>query len=104
MAMRFGRKRSNGRRESALELMLQVRAILDVDADVTVSITEHDCTEPGCHGLRTVVLVLRPGHPTEAIKIEKPLECVTREDLRAALATSAADANACAAKTHSLTT
>jgi hypothetical protein len=41
-------------------------------------------------GSQTVILVLRPRRPTEAIKIGKPLEAVTSVDLCTALAASAA--------------
>jgi hypothetical protein len=85
MALNFRSKRSEGRVNAALELTVQVRAILDVDDDTVVSISEHDCGEPGCSGTRTVVLLLRPGQPTEAIKIEKPIESVSHADLTAAL-------------------
>jgi hypothetical protein len=40
-------------------------------------------------GSQTVILVLRPRRPTEAIKIGKPLEAVTSVDLCTALAASA---------------
>ena len=86
MSMKFRSKRSAGRVNAALELTLQVRTILDVDDDTVVSISEHDCGEPGCSGTRTVVLLLHPGQPTKAIKIEKPMESVSHADLTAALA------------------
>jgi hypothetical protein len=103
MSLFFRRKRSDSRTDAAIELTLQARAILDVDDDTVVSISQHDCDEPGCcGGARTIVLVLRPGHPTKGIKIEKPIESVTRDDLSEALALFAAPASA--PETHSRTT
>jgi hypothetical protein len=40
-------------------------------------------------GTRTVILVMRPDQPTEAIKIDKALDAVTQADLSDALAPSA---------------
>jgi hypothetical protein len=85
MVLNFRSKRPE-RRVAALELTLQVRAILDLDDDTVVSISEHDCGEPGCSGTRTVVLLLRAGQPTKAIKIEKPMKSVSHADLTTALA------------------
>jgi hypothetical protein len=102
MALTFRRKGPDGRTDAALELTLLARAILDVNDDTVVSIGEHDCGEPGCGGPRTVVLVLRAGHPTKAIEIEKPIKSVTRVDLSKALAPLAA--LACLPTAHSRTT
>jgi hypothetical protein len=73
-------------RNAALELMQQARAILNIDDDTVISVREHDCGDPGCGSARTVVLVLRPDRPTEAVKIDKSIERVTKSDLSAALA------------------
>jgi hypothetical protein len=89
MALLFrGRMASSDRRkDAALELMLQARAVLHADADGSVvSVSEHDCGDPECARARTVVLVMRPEQPTEAVKIDKPIEAVTPADLAAALA------------------
>jgi hypothetical protein len=56
------------RKRAALELTMQVRAILKVEDDTVVSVSEHNCGDPEC-GSQTVILVLRPRQPTEAIKI-----------------------------------
>jgi hypothetical protein len=86
------RNGSSARTDAVLELTLQVRAMLDIDDDAVVSISEHDCGDPECGGLQTVILVLRPDQPTTAVKIAKPSESVTRDDLSEALVPSAADA------------
>jgi hypothetical protein len=101
MSLFFRRKKSDERSNAALELTLQARAILDADDDTVVSVGQHDCDGPGCGGPRTLVLVLRPGHPTKAVRIEKPIESVTRADLSAAL--SVFGALAPAANVHSRT-
>jgi hypothetical protein len=80
----FRRKSSNRRRDAALELKLH--ALTVINADTVVSISERDCGDPGCGGARTIVLVMHPRRPTEAVKIDKPLEQVTQSDLTDALA------------------
>jgi len=82
----FPRKTSNRRRNAALELKLQVRTVINAEDDTVVSVGERDCGDPGCGGARTVVLIMRPGRTTEAVKIDKPLEQVTPADLADALA------------------
>jgi hypothetical protein len=82
---------SERRKDAAIELMLQARAVLHADDDGSVvSVSEHDCGDPECGRARTVVLVMRPERPTEAVRINKPIETVTPADLAAALAPLAA--------------
>jgi hypothetical protein len=90
MALFFRRRTASGRRkDAALDLMIQARAILGVEDDAVVSVSEHACGDPGCGDARTVILVMRPDRPTEAIKIDKPLDAVTPADLSAALVPAA---------------
>ena len=77
---------SQRRKDAALDQMIRARGILNVDEDAVVSVSEHDCGDPECRGARTVILIMRPDRPTEAIKINKPLEAVTAVDLSDALA------------------
>jgi hypothetical protein len=95
MALFFrNRMASQGRKDAALDLMIRARGILNVDDDAVVSVSEHDCGDPECRGARTVILIMRPDRPTEAIKINKPLEAVTAADLSDALAPLAAVSDA----------
>ncbi|QIB32447.1 hypothetical protein [Ancylobacter pratisalsi] len=71
--------------DAARELAVRARAMLGVDEDTTISISEIACGDPACGGAETVVLVMRPGRRTEAAKLLKPLSQVTDEDLREAL-------------------
>ena len=82
----FRRKSSNRRRDAALELKLHALTVINADDDTVVSISERYCGDPGCGGTRTIVLVMHPRRPTEAVKIDKPLEQVTQSDLADALA------------------
>jgi hypothetical protein len=87
MALFFGHRQASNRRKNAvLGLMLKARAILRADDEMVVSVSEHDCRESGCCGARTVVLVMRLDQPTEAVRIDKPIDSVTQADLSLALA------------------
>jgi|SRR4030088_118704 hypothetical protein len=82
----FPRKTSNRRRDAALELKAHARTAINADDETVVSVSERDCADPGCGGARTVVLIMHPRRPTEAVKIGKPLEQVTQSDISDALA------------------
>jgi hypothetical protein len=90
MALRFrNRMAVDQRKDAALELMMQARAILDGDGDTVVSVSEHACSDPGCCGPQTIILVLRSDQPTQLAKINKSIEAVTQADLSDALASVA---------------
>jgi hypothetical protein len=82
----FPRKTSNRRSDAALELKEHARTVINADDDTVVSVNERDCSDPGCGGAQTVVLVMHPRRPTKAVKIDKPLEHVTQSDICDALA------------------
>jgi hypothetical protein len=86
----FQRKASNHRKNAVLELKEHARRAIDADDETVVSVSERDCGDPGCGGARTIVLIMHPRRPTEAIKIDKPLERITQADLSDALAPLAA--------------
>ncbi len=77
----FPRKTSNHRKNAVLELK---------EHETVVSVSERDCGDPGCGGARTIVLIMHPRRPTEAVKIDKPLEQITQTDLSEALVLLAA--------------
>ena len=39
------------------------------------------CADPGCPDTETVILLMRAGQPTRALKIGKPIEAVTDADI-----------------------
>ena len=94
MALFRNRAASTRRNDAALELMIEARAVLGVEDDTVVSISEHACGDPGCGGAQTVILLMRPRRPTEAVRIDKPIDAVTRADLAVALAPSAVGSRA----------
>jgi hypothetical protein len=95
MALFFRNRTASARRkEAALDLMIEARAILGVDDDTVVSVSEHACGDTGCCGVQTVILLMRPRRPTEAVRLDKEIETVTRADLAAALAPCAGGSRA----------
>jgi hypothetical protein len=86
----FPRKTSNRRRDAALRLKEHARTVINADDETVVSVSERDCGDPGCGGARTIVLIMHPRRPTEAVKIDKPLEQITQTELSDALAPLAA--------------
>jgi hypothetical protein len=81
-----GRKRDPDAVDASRRITDITRAILALPESATVSVSEIACGEPGCGGVETVVLVMRPGRRTEAIKIKMGMALVTDEALAAALA------------------
>jgi hypothetical protein len=86
MALRYrAAKDLDRRRHAALEVTVWARAILDAREDAVVSVSGHQCGDRACSSAETVILLMRPDEPTQAIKIRKPLETVTRADVVEAL-------------------
>ncbi|GGF74041.1 hypothetical protein GCM10007301_37320 [Azorhizobium oxalatiphilum] len=72
-------------RDATRALADMTRRLLALEEEATVSVSEIACGDPACGGAETVVLVMRPGHPTQAAKVLMPVARVTEEDLLAAL-------------------
>lgn len=60
-------------------------AALGNDPPLTLTISEIDCGDPVCPGLETIILVMREGEATQAVKIRKPMEEIAEADVREAL-------------------
>ena len=86
----FPRKTSNHRSNTVRQLKEHARTAINADDETVVTISERDCGDPGCGGARTIVFIMHPRRPTEAVEIDKPLEQVTQKDLFYALALLAA--------------
>ena len=59
--------------------------ILGQDPPVSLTISEIDCGDPVCPGIETIILVMREGEATQAVKIRKPMVEVSEADLHDAL-------------------
>ena len=60
-------------------------AALGASAETAFAVNEIACTDPSCPGIETVILVMEPGRKTRALKVAKPLDAVTAEDVQAAV-------------------
>src|SRR3982074_2312287 len=74
----FPRKPSNHQWNAVLELKKHARTAINADDETIVCISERDCGDPGCGGARTIVLIMHPTRPAEAVGIDKPLDQITR--------------------------
>lgn len=73
--------------DASRRLSALVRDLLDLTEDDGVTVSEIACSHPECGDAETVVLVMRLGRPTEAVKVLKAMRLVTGDDLRQAFAT-----------------
>lgn len=72
--------------ESVTRVKAWVREGLGLDDDAVLTVNEIACTDPACPGLETVILVMRPGAPTQAYKARGSIVVQTRPAIRKALA------------------
>ncbi len=61
------------------------RAAIPAAPGTVFAVNEIACNDPGCPGIETVILVMEPGRKTRAVKVLKPLDEVTEQDIGAAL-------------------
>ena len=81
-----GRKTDPEAADASRRIMVWARAILALDDEATVTVSEIACGDPACGGAETVVLVMRPGRRTEAAKIKMPMASVSEQTLADVLA------------------
>jgi hypothetical protein len=76
--------------DASRRLSLLVREVLALGEDDGVTVSEIACSHPECGDAETVVLIMRLGRRTEAVKVLKAMRLVTEADLRQALAAAPA--------------
>lgn len=72
--------------DASRRLTAMVRDILSLTDDDGVTVSEIACSHPECGDAETIVLVMRLGRPTEAVKVARAMRLVSEEELREALA------------------
>jgi hypothetical protein len=84
----FGKGLGNGAIDRAALARVKdlAREALALGEEVSISVNEINCTDPGCPGKETVILVMVPGERTRALKVMKPVEEVDEADIRQAAA------------------
>lgn len=85
-ALPMGRRSQKGGYPQAVqELKLQARNLLGLSDEVTVSVSELSCREPGCPDVETIIAILREGESPRIARVHRPIPDVTLDDLKAAL-------------------
>lgn len=77
----FARKSKIGYPESVARLKEEARRHLDLTEEVTISVTELNCSDEGCPDTETVVAVLISGEKPRLARVHKPIPEVTLQDL-----------------------
>lgn len=72
-----------GRADASRRVAALVRAVLGLSDDDAVTVSEIACGDPACGGAETVVLVMRAGAKTEAVKFMQPMATLTDADVAA---------------------
>jgi len=80
---RFSRKPDPVEEAARARIRGWVEAALGTD--VTLTISEIDCADPTCPGLETIILVMREGEATQAVKLRKSMIEATEADIREAV-------------------
>jgi hypothetical protein len=75
----FRRPQRNSAAAETLKAIVREAAQLN-ETDI-VSVNEIMCADPACAGPETIVLIMREGMPTQALKFLKPLNEVSKEDV-----------------------
>lgn len=86
VSLKAWRARSAERSAVAATLKQTLIASFGLGPDDTLSVNEIACPDPGCPDMETVVLVMRAGRPTRALRVRAPMDAVTPEAIAALVA------------------
>lgn len=81
----LGRRRDERTAAASAEVAGIVRTCLGLKDEDAVTVSEIACGDPACGGAETVILVMRAGRKTEAVKVSKSLALITRPEIEDAL-------------------
>lgn len=70
---------------AAERLKADIRRLLDLPEQASVAVNEIICADPACPGAETVILLMRPGQKTQALKLPMAMAEVTEAALIACL-------------------
>lgn len=85
IASPLGRRTQRAGYPQAIQaLKLQTQALFGLSDDVTISVSELTCRDPGCPDVETVVAILRQGEKPVIARIHKSILDVTPDELMAA--------------------
>ncbi|MCC0805675.1 hypothetical protein FPV16_05455 [Methylobacterium sp. W2] len=80
-SLKDARARSAARSADAARLKGELRLGLGLGENDVLAVNEIACGEPGCADRETIVLVMRVGEPTRALRIARSMDAVEGEDI-----------------------
>lgn len=83
VSLKAWRARSAERAAAAARLKAEIASALRLGPDDALSVNEIACADPGCPDMETIVLVMRAGRPTRALRIRRLMDEVNADDLAA---------------------
>ncbi|MCJ2022760.1 hypothetical protein [Methylobacterium sp. J-067] len=83
VSLKAWRARSAERSALAARLKGEIAPSLGLGPDDAISVNEIACADPGCPDMETIVLVMRAGQPTRALRIRNAMEAVDAADIAA---------------------
>jgi hypothetical protein len=81
VSLKAWRTRSAERAALSARLKAEIAAALALGPGDALSVNEIACADPGCPDMETIVLVMRAGEPTRALRIRRTLDAVEPADL-----------------------
>ncbi|GJD34885.1 hypothetical protein [Methylobacterium aerolatum] len=86
VSLKSFRARSAERAAVASALKATLRDRLGLGPDDALAVNEIACPDPGCPDQETIVLVMRAGRPTRALRVRAPMDAVTPDQIDALVA------------------
>jgi hypothetical protein len=83
VSLKAWRTRSAERAALATRLKTEIASALALGPGDALSVNEIACADPGCPDMETIVLVMRAGEPTRALRIRRTLDAVEPGDIAA---------------------
>ena len=83
LSLKSFRARSAERSAMASALKATLGERFGLAANDALAVNEIACPDPDCPDMETIILVMRAGQPTRALRIRAPLNAVTAEQIEA---------------------
>ena len=81
VSLKAWRTRSAERAGIAARLKQELIVALGMSEADALAVNEIACADPGCPDMETIVLVMRAGAPTRALRIRRPMDAVDVQDI-----------------------
>ena len=81
VSLKAWRTRSAERGALSARLKRDLTAVLRLREEDALAVNEIACADPGCPDMETIVLVMRAGEPTRALRIRRPMDEIEPADI-----------------------